>query len=381
MFNFGKKENKKEELTPGLAKIKNIIAVASGKGGVGKSTVTTNLAIALKQKGFKVGLLDGDLYGPSQPGMLGGREAPKGQNGFIIPVEKYGIKFISMGQIQPGQAVIVRAPIAIKAISQFLTHVFWGELDYLLVDLPPGTGDIQLSLAQQARLSGAIIVTTPQQVAVEIAKKGAQMFETVNVPILGIIENMSGFSCGHCHEVTAIFKGGGGKKLADEVHAPLLGSIPLDPEIMMSGDDGVPLLEKAKNNEQHSEVAKSFLQLADNLLLSLNTMQENGQVVEALNIKLHENDGSLEITWKDNTQSFFDAFSLRSKCPCASCVDENTGKRTLDPSSIALDIKIKEARVVGRYGLSLQFSDGHGTGIYKFKILKEEKNEMSTLSV
>lgn len=376
MFGFGKKENN-EEITPGTSKVKNIIAVASGKGGVGKSTVTTNLAFALAKQGKKVGLLDADLYGPSQPRMLGGREAPKAVKGFIVPNIKHGVKFISMGLIQPEQAVIVRAPIAIKAVTQFLSHVLWGELDYLFIDLPPGTGDIQLSIAQQARLSGAIIVTTPQKMAVEIAKKGAQMFQTVNVPIFGVVENMSGFACNHCHKTTEIFKGSGGLQLANELKAPFLGGIPLDPEIMMSGDEGIPILEKSTT----SHAAKSFLDLAKNLLDNFQKVQEESLGIEPTNIKLHEKDGSLEIVWKDGNISTFDAFSLRTKCPCASCVDENTGKRTLDPASISLNIRIKEAKMVGRYGLSLNFSDGHGTGIYKFKNLKEESAEAPSMSV
>ncbi len=380
MFGFGKNgktENNNEETVPGLGKIKNIIAVASGKGGVGKSTVATNLAVALCQQGLKIGLLDADLYGPSQPRMMGGREAPKAKNGHIIPNEKFGVRFISMGLIQPDQAVIVRAPIAIKAISQFLSQVLWGELDYLLIDLPPGTGDIQLSLAQQARLSGAIIVTTPQKMAVEIAIKGAQMFEVVNVPILGIVENMSGLVCSHCQQTTEVFKGGGGVELAKKLEVPFLGAIPLDPEIMMSGDDGVPILEKSKT----SHAAKAYLDLAKNLLENLQKVQVQSFEIGPGNIKLHEKDGSLEIEWKDGSLSSFDAYSLRVKCPCATCVDENSGKRILNPASVSLNIQIKEVKMVGRYGLSLQFSDGHGTGIYKFKNLKEENREVPSMSV
>ncbi len=175
MLNLFKKDKEiPKDITPGISQVKHIIAVASGKGGVGKSTVTTNLAVALAQHGYKVGLIDADIYGPSQPAMLGEHKAPKGINGSISPLEIHGVKFISMGVLNPkGGAVVMRAPLATKAITQFLVGVLWGELDFLLIDLPPGTGDIQLSLAQQARLSGSIIVTTPQKVAREISRKAS----------------------------------------------------------------------------------------------------------------------------------------------------------------------------------------------------------------
>lgn len=229
--------------------VRHVIAIASGKGGVGKSTVTANLAHALAAQGARVGVLDADIYGPSQPQMLGSPiGAPKpgaDENGILIPAERAGVKFMSMGLLsQADGAVVWRAPMATKMIQQFLGGVKWGELDYLLIDLPPGTGDVQLTLAQQARLSGAIIVTTPQQVAVGIAKKGLRMFQNLNVPILGVIENMSGFHCAHCGHDTAVFKVGGGRDLALELKLPFLGAIPLDPNVMMSGDAGVPLVDK-----------------------------------------------------------------------------------------------------------------------------------------
>lgn len=353
------------ELKPGLGAIKHIIAIASGKGGVGKSTVTANLAIALSKRGLKVGVLDGDIYGPSQPGMLGSGTALKGQNGAIIPSEKNGVKFISMGIMNPqGGATIMRAPLAVRAITQFLTGVLWGDLDYLLIDLPPGTGDIQLSLAQSARLSGAVIVTTPQRVAVEIAQKGLEMFRTLNVPILGIVENMSGFSCPHCQQKTEIFKHGGGRDLAQKLEVPFLGEVPLDPMIMMSGDIGKPVLEVDEN----SVPANSFKSLALKIETDIGKLQDqNGE--EPSKIEIPQT-GELVLSWKDGTQTKIDPFTLRLNCPCATCVDENTGKRIIQPEMIKMDIKVFEAGVIGRYGLSLKFSDGHGTGIFKFTKLK-----------
>ena len=363
------------DLQPGLGGIKYIVAVASGKGGVGKSTVTTNLAVALAKSGHKVGVMDGDLYGPSQPGMIGSNEAPKGHNGSILPIEKDGIKFISMASMnQSGGAVVMRAPLAIKAISQFLGGVVWGELDYLLIDLPPGTGDIQLTLAQQARLSGAIIVTTPQRVAVDIAKMGLEMFTSVNVPILGIVENMSGFVCPSCNETTHIFQSGGGQKLANDLGLAFLGGIPLDPQIMMSGDDGKPVLESAPE----SAPAKAFNELAGRLHDRVVSSEKMMNELEPTKINVYDQTPSaLELFWKDNSTVKVDAYKLRLACPCASCVDENTGERLIKPESVSLDIRITGARGVGRYGVALTFSDGHGTGIYKFSKLKDMKPEQT----
>lgn len=358
-------------VNPGLGLVKHIIAVASGKGGVGKSTVTTNLAHSLKKLGFKVGLMDADLYGPSQPGLLGSDDKPTGQDGFIIPVNKNGLKFISIGVMNPsGKAMIVRAPIAIKAISQFLSGVVWGELDFLLIDMPPGTGDIQLTIAQQAKLAGAVIVTTPQRVASEIAKKGLEMFETVNVPILGVIENMSGFTCSHCNEVTHPFKTGGGEEMAKTVKVPFLGQLPLDPEIMMSGDEGTNLIDE----KPASHAAQSFQLIARKMLDNLESAQVEAQKYEAE--KIETNETIIRVTWKDGTASEVDAYTLRTQCPCANCVDENTGKRTLKVEQVPLTIKAQNIRVVGRYGISVQFSDGHNTGIYKFTSIKSIKPEV-----
>ncbi len=349
----------------GLSGIRHVIAIASGKGGVGKSTVATNIAFALNKLNFKVGLMDADLYGPSQPGMLGTDVRPTGQDGFIVPVERSGIKYISMGIMNPSKGpLIIRAPIAIKAISQFLTGVLWGDLDFLLIDLPPGTGDIQLTLAQQARLSGVVIVTTPQRVASEIAKKGLQMFETLNAPILGVVENMSGFTCTHCNEITAPFKKGGGRAMAEEMKVPFLGELPLDPEIMMSGDDGVNLQEE----KPESIGALNFIKLSNQMVQNLEMAQINARQYEAEKIENQET--TINFEWKDGSKSSLDVFSLRTQCPCAVCVDENSGKRILKAEQVPLTIKALSLKPVGRYGISIHFSDGHNTGIFTFERLK-----------
>jgi ATP-binding protein involved in chromosome partitioning len=234
-----------------LPKVKNIIAVVSGKGGVGKSTVSANLALALAQGGAKVGLMDADIYGPSVPIMFGVRgERPMmmeiGGKGMIIPLERYGIKLISIGLlVDEKNAVVWRGPMASSAIKQFVTDVFWDELDYLVVDMPPGTGDIHLTLMQTVPVTGAVIVTTPQDVALADAKKGIAMFgqAQLNVPIIGLVENMSYFTPKELPENKYyIFGKDGGKRLADEYDIPFLGQIPLVQEIREGGDQGVPVM-------------------------------------------------------------------------------------------------------------------------------------------
>ena len=220
-----------------------IIAVSSGKGGVGKSTVATNLAVALAKRGARVGLMDADIYGPNLPRMMGVHEPPPVVNQKIIPLEAHGVKVISLGNlIEKDQPAIWRGPIVMKIIGQFLRDVAWGELDYFFVDMPPGTGDAQLSLVQSTHVHGAIIVTTPQEVSVGDALRGAKMFQRVGVPVLGIVENMSWFECPHCGKPYPLFGSGGGERLARELDVPLLGQIPLYPRVMEGGDQGLPIV-------------------------------------------------------------------------------------------------------------------------------------------
>jgi ATP-binding protein involved in chromosome partitioning len=226
--------------------VKNAIAVASGKGGVGKSTMSANLAVSLALDGARVGLLDADVYGPNIPMMMGINERPKGQNNKIIPPLAYGLKIMSMGfLVDANQPVIWRGPMIHNALRQFLQDVEWGELDYLVIDLPPGTGDASLSLAQSLSLTGAVIVTTPQQVALSDVIRGVAMFQQLNVPILGVIENMSYFiapDTGHRYD---IFGHGGGAKMAKEVGVDFLGEVPLEPQVRMGGDEGNPIVVRA----------------------------------------------------------------------------------------------------------------------------------------
>ena len=235
-----------DALLPG---VKHIIAVASGKGGVGKSTVSTNLSVALAQTGAKVGLMDADIYGPNIPMMMGVPKPPEKEGDKIKPAEAHGVKIISMGFFVPEETAIVwRGPMVHTAIQQFFRDVLWGELDYLLVDLPPGTGDAQLSLSQIVPLTGVVTVTTPQEVALYDVRKGMMMFKKVNVPLLGVIENMSFFVCGHCGERTEIFSFAGGERAAKKFEIPFLGRIPLDPAIREGGDAGMPIVVSDPNS-------------------------------------------------------------------------------------------------------------------------------------
>lgn len=223
--------------------VKNAIAVASGKGGVGKSTIATNLALALAQSGASVGLLDADIYGPNIPLMMGVHERPRSGNGLILPPQGYGVKLMSMGfLVEEGTPIIWRGPMIHSALRQFLSDVDWGELDYLVVDLPPGTGDASLSLAQSLTLTGVVIVTTPQDVALADVVKGIGMFKHLEVPVLGVVENMSYFVCGHCGQRTEIFSHGGGQAVAGRMGVPFLGEVPIDPVVRLGGDSGQPVI-------------------------------------------------------------------------------------------------------------------------------------------
>jgi ATP-binding protein involved in chromosome partitioning len=223
--------------------VKNLVAVASGKGGVGKTTVAVNLAIALKKLGSTVGLLDADVYGPNVPVMLGTNEQPRAMDEkTIIPVEAYGVKMISMGLLNPGDKPLVwRGPMLHSVMQQFLRSVQWGALDYLVVDLPPGTGDVQLSLIQSVSVTGAVVVTTPSIVALADVRKAIEMFRQVNVEILGVVENMSYFNCPHCDGRIDVFGHGEGQHMAKTFGVPFLGEIEIDPQIRIGGDTGKPV--------------------------------------------------------------------------------------------------------------------------------------------
>lgn len=358
-----------DQRSASLPGVRNLIAVASGKGGVGKSTAAVNLAVALAQTGASVGLLDADVYGPTVPQLMGTADSPiSHDNGRIKPLTAYQVKLMSLGLIaDESSPVIWRGPMASKLVQQFLTAVEWGDLDYLLVDLPPGTGDIQLTLVQFAPLSGAVIVTTPQDVALKVAKRGIRMFMETNVPVLGVIENMSGYACPHCGKTSHIFPHGGVRAACTELGVPFLGSVPIDPRVAVCGDQGVPVALLYED----SPAAKAYAEIAGAMAAQLSTIRERGDVSLHPSDIRQLDDGRLLIVWQDGHESTYPYRALRAACRCASCCDENTGEVRVRIEDILEDVHPLQITPVGRYGIAIAWSDGHNTGIYPFSRLRD----------
>ncbi|MCI5851558.1 MAG: iron-sulfur cluster carrier protein ApbC [Sutterellaceae bacterium] len=265
----GIRSHKVQPLLRVLPNVKNIIAVSSGKGGVGKSTVAANLALALSALGARVGVLDADVYGPSQPTMLGAKGVPQGAENTLYPMESHGLQINSIGfWVDPGEPLIWRGPMIASALKQMLTDTQWDNLDYLVIDMPPGTGDIQLTLSQEIPVAGAIVVTTPQDIATLDAKRGLVMFRKVNVPVLGIVENMALFRCPHCGHLEHIFGEGGAERMSKEYGVPVLGSLPLDTRIREEADSGLPTVIA----EPESDTAKIFLSIAKKAAAALSQL-------------------------------------------------------------------------------------------------------------
>ena len=378
-----------------LPGIRHVIAVGSGKGGVGKSTVSVNLAFALQQIGGSVGLVDADILGPSIPGMLGlptGQPPASTADQKIVPPDRYGLKAISMGMLTgDDNPAILRGPMVSKYLRMFIGSVVWGRLDYLLLDLPPGTGDTQLTLAQSVPLSGAIIVTTPQDVSLKIARRGLRMFETVHVPILGIIENMSTFTCPHCGKGTDVFRRGGGQRMSRELSVPFLGTIPLDADIVTSGDEGRPIVVDKPN----SVVAQAYLAIATELAGRLHhapstalkpfawtwepsegepawverAVRPSGSRTTAIGFRRRDV-RTLSVLWEDGQRADFDVRDLRLACHCALCREEMSGRPLLDPKSVRPDVTPRTISSVGNYAITVSWNDGHSSGIYSFEHLR-----------
>ena len=366
-----------------------MIAISSGKGGVGKSTVTANIAVALADAGLSVGVVDADIYGPSIPGMLGipATKPAMSPDQKVIPAKAHGVKVISMGMLSSDDApAILRGPMVTKYLQMFVRQVDWGALDVLLLDLPPGTGDIQLTLAQAFPLSGAVVVSTPQDVSLKIARRGLRMMEQVNVPVLGVIENMSGFTCPSCGTVTHIFHQGGGAAIAQELGVDFLGKVPLDPSIVDCGDAGRPLMRDAPDSPAAAAYRQIAATLADGGAQAGGiatpfawTLAEGkgkpgataatGGPAERLAAIDHA-EGALVLRWCDGAEQRLPDRDLRIACQCAQCREEMSGKRLLDPETVPLDIAVTRVWSVGNYALGIAFSDGHDTGIYTFKALR-----------
>lgn len=367
-----------------------MIAISSGKGGVGKSTVTANIAVAMADAGLCVGVVDADIYGPSIPRMLGiaATKPAMSPDQKVIPAEAHGVKVISMAMLTDDDApAILRGPMVTKYLQMFVRQVDWGALDVLLLDLPPGTGDIQLTLAQAFPLSGAVIVSTPQDVSLKIARRGLRMMEQVSVPILGVIENMSGFTCPTCGTVTHIFHQGGGETIARELGVAYLGSVPLDPTVVDCGDDGRPLVRAAPDSPAagaYGEIATTLAGTGDESAgiatpFAWTLTADTGKPAPAPSgaggptdrlAALDHDSGALILRWADGTDQRLADRDLRLACQCAQCREEMRGARLLDPDRVPLDLSLTRVWSVGNYALGMAFSDGHDTGIYTFKAIR-----------
>ena len=377
-----------------LPGIRHIIAVGSGKGGVGKSTVSVNLALALQQLGARVGIVDADILGPSIPGMLGiptGKPPATNPEGKMIPAERHGLKVVSMGMLTgDDNPAVLRGPMVGKYLKLFVSGVHWGRLDYLILDLPPGTGDTQLTLAQSMPLSGVVIVTTPQAVSLKIARRGLRMFEKVQVKILGIVENMRTFTCPHCGENTDIFRHGGGEQMSQELGVPFLGALPLDIDVVICGDEGRPIvvdqptsvsakvyaaIATALMEQVSGEVAvlKPFVWKWDSNEGAPAWMEGAARPARSQNTPigfLRRDPRTLSILWEDGHRDDFDVRDLRLACHCALCVEEMSGRKLLDPKTIRSDVSPRQIVSIGNYAIRFDWSDGHNSGIYAFNDLR-----------
>lgn len=362
--------------------IKNIVGIAAGKGGVGKSTLTVNLGRALKILGYKVGILDADLYGPSIPIMLPEDQLPAQQGDRLIPALSNGIAVMSMGFFkskhsrQPSH--VIRAPIANKLIAQFLNQVEWGELDYLLIDFPPGTGDIQITLSQEAELTSALVITTPQEIALSDVRKCIDMFSQVHIPLTGVVENMSYYLHPGAEEKVYLFGRGGGEKLAEEYGVPLLGQIPLDPTICESMDFGKPLpakeifLSLAKIVDQRQikmrKAGEGALRSFELIWKEMQTsipesfpLTPPGKEIASVRSIQQKSNTTFAIQWTDGRVVHYSLSALQKRCPCAAC-SQNAG-------SVTKEVRARKICSVGRYAIQIDFTSGCSKGIYDYNFL------------
>ncbi len=348
--------------------VKHLIAVASGKGGVGKSTTAVNLALGFQAIGLKVGILDADIYGPSQPRLLGISGRPQLVSGKTLkPMEGFGLKVMSMGfLVDEGTPVVWRGPMVVSALNQMLRDVAWGspgdELDVLVIDMPPGTGDIQLSIGQQVPLSGAIIVSTPQDLALIDARKGLAMFKQVNVPILGIVENMSYFLCPKCGERSEIFGHGGARDEAAKLGVPFLGGVPLHMDIRETSDSGRPITVTSPDG-LHAGI---YRDLAAKAWAEMHAAR--GQRVEPPSLTLNGSKDALQVAFADGPGYVLSAEMLRVMSPSAEVQGHSPDQRVTVARK--RNVKIKELEPVGNYAVRIIFDDGHSTGLYAWSYLQ-----------
>jgi Mrp family chromosome partitioning ATPase/DUF971 family protein len=349
------RKNRISNDTDSLRKVKHIVAVASAKGGVGKSTVAATLAAEFTVKGFKVGLLDVDLHGPSLPTLFNIHESKIMQsNNMLIPMDYKGMKFMSFGFLMGDSPAIMRGPMLSGYIQQLLTTVDWGELDYLFIDMPPGTGDVQLTISQTIKLDGAVIVTTRSSLSLVDVAKGIIMFEKVQIPILGVVENMSYFVCDNCNKEHYIF---GEKKstLSDRFGVETIAHLPVE-------SDRAKPFDKYESNTVNSD-------MADSLIRQVGKASANVEVPPVVKLMTDR----VLFTWEGGETIEIDNHTLRDNCKCALCVDEYSGEKTLKAEDIPEDIHGLEAVPLGNYAVSIQWSDGHTSSIYSYKTLHSIK--------
>ena len=346
----------------GLTKVGSIIAVSSAKGGVGKSTIAAGLAFLLAHRGFKVGLVDADVYGPSVPSLFNilSPEVFMNEKNHLIPLEFQKLKIMSFGFLLGDAPAVLRGPIVSRYVQQILHQTAWGELDYLFIDMPPGTGDIQLTITQSVRLSGAVIVTTRQTLSLVDVSRGILMFEKVNVPMLGIIENMAYFVCDQCHKKHFIFGGTPKPSLEDRFGLPVLAELPILPEL--TGKIG-----EAFQNPYLNEAV-------DQVIRALGKKQLE-PAYKLPDIKV--GDAEIIFHWPEGGSSKVSHRELRLSCQCALCVNELTGEKLIREERIPADIKPKEIFPLGNYAIGINWSDGHASGIYPYKSIRELDAQIS----
>ncbi|RTL61574.1 MAG: iron-sulfur cluster carrier protein ApbC [Hyphomicrobiales bacterium] len=348
--------------------IKHMVAVASGKGGVGKSTTAVNLALGFQALGLKVGVLDADIFGPSQPRLLGLSGRPEVADGNKLkPMQAFGLKAMSMGfLVDEGTPIIWRGPMVVSALTQMLRDVAWGDLDVLVIDMPPGTGDVQLTMAQQVPLSGAIIVSTPQDLALIDARKGLNMFRKVDVPVLGIIENMSMFICPKCGERSDIFGHGGAKAEAEKLGIPFLGGVPLHMDIRAKSDDGQPIVASAPDSP-HAAIYRELAAKA------WGELQGSNIKLEPPALEIGGDARALKVAFAGQKPFEVSAEVLRVMSPSAEVQGHSPSQRVTVARK--KNVRIKELRPVGNYAVRIVFDDGHDTGLFTWSYLQTLHDE------
>jgi len=354
---------KSNDSLKGLSGVKNVIAVYSCKGGVGKSTVAVNLASSLARTGAKVGIFDADVYGPSLPSMVSIEDTDiYQQDGMLVPLEYENMKVMSFGFVNSEQeAAIMRGPMVSQVISQLLGGVGWGELDYLVIDFPPGTGDIQLTLLQTVEVTAAVMVTTPQNLSFIDVVKGIQMFDTLKVPIVGCVENMSYYEC--CGEKHKIFGSGALRRLQEMYGFKNSFEIPVLPALSTMGDTGVP----AVIDEPSGLIAKIYSDISSSVVREISRLKF-GQIAKP-EVEYIEDKG-IKFNY-DGEEKYIAPKTLRAECRCASCIDEFTGEQILDKSKVPENIKPTNIHPMGNYAVSVIWSDGHTSSVYPYEVLKK----------